>query len=225
MKVLLVEDDAETARAIEMGFRQHGHQIDVAGDGRQGLCLCIGGTYDLAIVDWRLPGIDGLSLVKAVRAAGLKLPILFLTTVSSVESRVEGLNSGGDDYLIKPFALAELLARANALMRRPALGSEVTVLRVADLEMNLLNREVKRGNQVIDLLPKEYALLEFLMRNAGEVVTRSMLLEKVWDFHFDPKTSVVETHMSRLRAKIDKPFAVALIHTVHGAGYSIHAPA
>lgn len=223
MKILLIEDDTETARFIEANFRQHGHAVDVASDGREGLNLCLSGSYDLAILDRRLPAMDGLAMLKAARAKGAKLPVIFLTTDSSVDSRVEGLNSGGDDYLVKPFVFAELLARANALMRRPPLDQEPTVLKVADLEMHRLRRRVTRSGMEIELMPREYDLLEYLMRNAGEVVTRSMLLQNVWDFQFDPKTSIVETHISRLRAKIDKPFSENLIHTVQHGGYSIYA--
>ena len=171
-----------------------------------------------------LPGLDGLSMVRAIQAAWVKTPVLFLTAVGGIDDRVEGLEAGGDDYLTKPFAFAELLARLNALARRPPVQVVKTVLAVADLELDLMTRVARRAGQVIDLLPTEFTLLEVLMRNEGRVVTRTMLLERVWDFHFDPKTSVVETHISRLRAKIDKPFAVALLHTVKSAGYSIHAP-
>jgi two-component system OmpR family response regulator len=170
-----------------------------------------------------LPGLDGLSIVKTIRSAGVKTPVLFLTTMSGIDDRVAGLEAGGDDYLLKPFAFSELLARINALTRRPPLSNEQTVLRVADLEMDLITRRVTRNSQTIELQPREFVLLEHLMRNTGRVVTRTMLLEQVWDFHFDPKTNVVETHISRLRAKIDKPFDTDLIHTKRGAGYSLHA--
>lgn len=224
MKLLLIEDDVETAAYVAKGFRDLGHTVDVAADGREGLYLCTNETYDVVIVDRRLPFIDGLSLVKAVRAAGIRFPILFLTTVGGVDDRVEGLEAGGDDYLVKPFAFSELAARVNALFRRPPLGSEQTVLQVGDLKMDLIRRKVTRRGQPIELLPREFRLLEFLMRNAEQIVTRTMLLEGVWDFHFDPKTNVVETHISRLRAKIDKPFDEELIHTIHRAGYRLHAP-
>jgi two-component system OmpR family response regulator len=224
MKILLTEDDAATAGFVAKALREQGHTVDVAGDGHTGLQLCAGEPYDLAIIDRRLPGLDGLSLVKALRAAKIPTPVLFLTTVAGVEDRVEGLEAGGDDYLVKPFVLSELIARVNALLRRPPLGSEPTMLRVADLEMDLLKRSVSRGGKPIDLLPREFRLLEYMMRNADRVVTRTMLLEKVWDFHFDPRTNVVETHVSRLRAKIDRPFEHALLHTVPRMGYSLHAP-
>jgi two-component system OmpR family response regulator len=224
MKLLLIEDDGETAAYIAKGFRDLGHVVDVAGDGREGLYLCTNETYEMAIVDRRLPSMDGLSLVKAARAAGVQIPILFLTTVDGVDDRVEGLGAGGDDYLVKPFAFSELVARINALARRAPLGTEPTLLQVADLKMDLIRREVMRAGRSIELLPREFRLLEFLMRNAGQVVTRTMLLEHVWDIHFDPKTNVVETHISRLRAKVDRPFGEEIIHTVHRAGYRLHAP-
>jgi two-component system OmpR family response regulator len=178
----------------------------------------------LAVVDRMLPGLDGLSLVKALRAAGTRTPVLFLTAVGGVDDRVEGLEAGGDDYLVKPFAFSELLARANALSRRPPVQDQKTVLRVADLELDLVKRRVTRQGQLLDLQPREFLLLEILMRNEGRVLTRTMLLERVWDLHFDPKTSVVETHISRLRSKIDRPFGSALLHTVRNTGYSLHAP-
>jgi two-component system OmpR family response regulator len=193
-------------------------------DGKDGLFQATRETYDVVVVDRMLPGLDGLSLVRALRAAGGRAPVLFLTALGGIDDRVEGLEAGGDDYLTKPFAFAELMARVNALARRPPVQDVQTVLRVADLELDMMRRQARRGGQVIDLLPKEFTLLEVLMRNAGRVVTRTMLLERVWDFHFDPKTSVVETHISRLRAKIDKPFEVALLQTVKNAGYLLHAP-
>ncbi|WP_316976839.1 winged helix-turn-helix domain-containing protein [Shumkonia mesophila] len=225
MKILVIEDDAATLEYVAAGLAEHGHVVDRAADGSEGLSLAVGEAYDVMVVDRRLPGVDGLSIVKAVRGAGVKTPVLFLTTMGSVNDRVEGLEAGGDDYLAKPFAFSELLARVHALARRPPLAAEQTALRVADLEMDLVRRTVSRGGRAIDLQPREFVLLEYLMRNAGRVVTRTMLLERVWDFHFDPKTSVVETHISRLRTKIDKPFEKDLIHTVRGAGYSLDAPA
>ncbi|AOU98754.1 DNA-binding response regulator [Acidihalobacter yilgarnensis] len=224
MKVLVVEDDAETARYVSRGLRELGHGVDVAADGRDGLYLAIEGGHDLLIVDRMLPGVDGLTLVKTLRAAGRRMPVLFLTTLGGIDDRVEGLEAGGDDYLVKPFAFVELVARVQALARRPPLRDTPTSLQVADLEMNLIKRSVSRRGQPIELQPREFRLLEYLMRHAGEVVTRTMLLEQVWDFHFDPKTSVVETHISRLRMKIDRDFDAPLIHTVRGAGYSLHAP-
>lgn len=225
MKLLVVEDDAETADYVAQGLRELGHGVDVVGNGRDGLFLATEGTYDLLVVDRMLPGLDGLTLVKTLRGAGIQTPVLFLTTLGGIDDRVEGLEAGGDDYLVKPFAFAELVARVQAVGRRPPVQAEVTTLRVADLEMNLVSRHVSRRGKAIDLQPREFRLLEYLMRHAGEVVTRTMLLEKVWDFHFDPKTSVVETHISRLRTKIDRDFDTALIHTVRGAGYCLRASA
>ncbi len=224
MRILIVEDDPKAADYARKGFSESGHVCDVLADGSDALFQASRERYDVLVVDRMLPGLDGLSMVRALRAAGVKTPVLFLTAIGGIDDRVEGLEAGGDDYLTKPFAFAELLARVNALARRPPVQVVRTVLAVADLELDLLARVARRGGQIIDLLPKEFTLLEVLMRNAGRVVTRTMLLERVWDFHFDPKTSVVETHISRLRAKIDKPFAVALLHTIKSAGYSIHAP-
>jgi two-component system OmpR family response regulator len=224
MWVLVVEDDRRAADYVARGCMQAGHSCDVVHDGRDGLFQATREAYDVVIVDRMLPGLDGLSLVKALRAARISTPTLFLTAVGGVDDRVDGLEAGGDDYLVKPFAFSELLARANALARRPRLQEQKTMLRVADLELDLLRRQVTRAGQVIDLQPREFTLLEVLMRGEGRVVTRTMLLERVWDFHFDPKTSVVETHISRLRAKIDRPFPVQLLHTVRNTGYSLHAP-
>jgi two-component system OmpR family response regulator len=224
MKVLVIEDDPETAAYIANGLIEHGHVVDHAGDGREGLFLASGGGYDVAIVDRMLPALDGLKLVKNLRDEGIGTAVLFLTNLGGIDDRVEGLDAGGDDYLVKPFAFSELLARVNALGRRPAISAAETVLRVADLEMDLLKRSVTRDGRVIELQPREFKLLECLMRHADRVVTRTMLLEMVWDFHFDPKTNIVETHMSRLRAKVDRDFANALIHTVRGSGYLLRAP-
>ncbi len=224
MRILMIEDDVTAADYAAKGLSENGHVCDVLADGRDGLFQATRETYDVIVADRMLPGLDGLSMVRALRAAGVRTPVLFLTAIGGIDDRVEGLEAGGDDYLTKPFAFAELLARINALARRPPAQMVKTVLAVADLELDLMARVARRGGQVIDLLPKEFTLLEVLMRNQGRVVTRTMLLERVWDFHFDPKTSVVETHISRLRAKIDRPFAVALLHTVKSVGYSIHAP-
>jgi two-component system OmpR family response regulator len=221
MKILLVEDDASTAAHIVKSLRQHGHVIDHAANGRDGLFLAAGEPYDVMIVDRMLPGLDGLGIVKTIRGAGVKTPVLFLTTLGGIDDRVEGLEAGGDDYLVKPFAFAELLARLSALARRPPPAEVQTQLRVGDLELDLVKRRVTRAGKRIDLQPQEFKLLEYLMRNAGRVVTRTMLLENVWDFHFDPQTTVVETHISRLRGKIDQEFATPLIHTVRGSGYCI----
>lgn len=225
MKILLIEDDAETAAYVMTGLREAGHVLDHVPDGRKGLFLASGGSYDLLIVDRMLPEKDGLSLVKAIRADGVKTPVLFLSTLNGVDDRVAGLDAGGDDYLTKPFAFVELQARVAALGRRPALAVAETALKVGDLEMDLLGRTVRRAGTVLDLLPREWQLLEYLMRNAGRVVTRTMLLEKVWDFHFDPGTNVVGTHVSRLRQKVDRGFTGEMIHTVRGAGYVLRPPA
>lgn len=224
MRVLLVEDDQRTRDYLFKGLSELGHTVDALEDGRDGLTQATHETYDVLIVDRMVPGLDGLSLVKALRAAGVKTPTLFLTAVGGVDDRVEGLEAGGDDYLTKPFAFSELVARINALLRRPPVSGGEGVLRVADLEFDLIRRTVVRGGQRIELLPRELKLLEVLMRNEGRVVTRTMLLEQVWSFHFNPRTSVVETHISRLRAKLDKPFGVPLLHTVRSVGYSLHAP-
>ncbi|KQT16293.1 MAG: winged helix-turn-helix domain-containing protein [Bradyrhizobium sp.] len=223
MRVLVIEDDAETGSYLRRGLREQGHVVDIATNGRDGLFMATSEAYDILIVDRMLPHLDGLSVVKTARATGLKTPVLFLTTMSGVGDRVEGLEAGADDYLIKPFAFAELSARINALARRPPMAQVETVLKVADLEMDLISREVRRAGLDIDLQPREFRLLEYLMRNAGRVVTRTMLLESVWDFHFDPKTNIVETHISRLRSKIDRGFDTELIETVRGSGYILRA--
>ncbi|SKA25582.1 two-component system, OmpR family, response regulator [Enhydrobacter aerosaccus] len=225
MKILLIEDDARTAQHIVKSLRQHGHVVDQAANGRDGLLLAAGEAYDVMIVDRMLPGLDGLAIVKTIRGAGVRTPVLFLTTLGGIDDRVEGLEAGGDDYLVKPFAFAELLARINALARRPPITANETKLRVSDLEMDVVKRIVARAGRRIELQPQEFKLLEYLMRHAGRVVTRTMLLENVWEFHFDPQTSVVETHISRLRSKIDRDFDVELIQTVRGAGYCLRAPA
>ena len=222
MRVLIIEDDVDTASYISRGLAEEGHAVDHFTDGRDGLLQATTEDYDVIIVDRMLPGVDGLHLVRTLRGVGKQIPVLFLTSLGGVDDRVNGLEAGGDDYVTKPFAFSELLARLHALARRPPLKGEETIQRIADLEMDLVRRTVRRGGQMIDLQPREFRLLEFLMRNQGRIVTRTMLLERVWDFHFDPKTSVVETHISRLRAKIDRPFANDLIHTTRGAGYSIH---
>ena len=224
MRVLVVEDDAETAAYIVNGLIEHGHVVDHARTGHDGLFLAGAASYEVAIVDRMLPGLDGLSLVKTLRGDGIGTAVLFLTNLGGIDDRVEGLDAGGDDYLVKPFAFSELLARVHALGRRPTMLPVETMLRVADLEIDLLKRSVTRGSRILDLQPREFKLLECLMRNVGRVMTRTMLLEKVWDFHFDPKTNIVETHMSRLRAKVDRGFDCELIHTVRGSGYLLRAP-
>lgn len=221
MKILLIEDDEETAAYVLNGLGEAGHLGEHCLDGRDGLVMATTEDYDVLIVDRMLPGLDGLGLVKTLRSAGVTTPVLFLTAISGIDDRVEGLDAGGDDYLVKPFAFSELLARVSALGRRPPMATEETVLKVADLEVNLIQRVVSRGGREIELRPREFHLLEYLLRNAGKVVTRTMLLERVWDFNFDPRTNVVETHISRLRGKIDKPFDEKLIKTIHGVGYTI----
>jgi len=221
MKILLIEDDPQTSAYVANGLREQGHVVDHSTSGRDGLFLASGGGYDIMVIDRMLPSVDGLAIVKTIRAAGIKTPVLLLTTLGGVNDRVEGLEAGADDYLTKPFAFSELHARVNALARRPPMADEATVLRVGDLELNRLKRTVIRGGKRIELQPQEFRLLEYLMRNAGQVVTRTMLLENVWEFHFDPHTSVVETHISRLRAKVDREFGEELIHTVRGSGYSV----
>jgi len=224
MKILLIEDDPPTAAFVEKGLRQAGHEIDSSGDGQEGLILATTVAYDAAVIDRMLPGLDGLALVKTLRGAGIKTPILFLTARGGIDDCVEGLEAGADDYLGKPFAFSELLARLSALARRPPIAGEAVVLQVGDLVMDLIGRKVRRGDQNVDLMPREFKLLEVLMRNRGRLMTRTMLLERVWDFRFDPKSSIVETHVSRLRAKVDRPFDFPLIKTERGMGYILDGP-
>ncbi|MCL6285849.1 response regulator transcription factor [Ruegeria sp. 2012CJ41-6] len=223
MRVLIVEDDAETAEYISSSLKSLGHTFELASDGKQAFLHALDSDFDVMVVDRMLPGLDGLTLVKSIRGADVKTPIIFLSAMNDIHDRIDGLEAGADDYLVKPFAFSELFARLTALVRRPPIQAEPTTLRVADLEVNLIAHSVTRSGQTIAIQPREYRLLVFLMRNEGRVVTRTMLLESVWDFHFDPKTNVVETHISRLRQKIDKPFERDLIHTVRGFGYSLHA--
>ena len=230
MRILLIEDDPETSRFIRKGLEEAGHVVDHAGDGREGLLLAFDAEHEAIVVDRMLPGLDGLSIVRSLRAAKRSTPVLVLSALGEVDDRVEGLRAGGDDYLVKPFALAELSARLEALARRPGTGDgdggagPVTRLVVADLEMDLLARTVTRAGRALDLKPREFRLLEYLMRHADQVVTRTMLLEAVWDYHFDPQTNVIDVHVSRLRRKVDRDFGPPLIHTVRGAGYAIRAP-
>jgi two-component system OmpR family response regulator len=221
LKILLIEDEDDAARYIADGLIRQGHVVDRAANGQDGLFLAAGGIYDVMIVDRMLPGLDGLGVVKTIRAAGVKTPVLFLTAIDGVDDRVEGLEAGADDYLGKPFAFTELAARVNALGRRPTLSHDGTLLRVGDLEMDLVRHVVKLGAKIIELQPREFQLLQYLMRHPGQVVTRTMLLEHVWDFHFDPKTTVVESHVSRLRAKLGTQPSPALIETVRGVGYRL----
>ncbi len=224
MKLLVIEDDAETAAYLANGLREEGHVVDHAATGRDGLFFAATGGYDVLIVDRMLPELDGIAVVKMMRAAGVNAPVLFLTALGGVSDRVNGLNAGGDDYLVKPFAFSELVARVNALGRRPVLATAETTLKVSDLEVDVVKRSARRGTRTIELQPREFRLLEYLMRHAGQVVTRTMLLENVWDFHFDPRTSVVETHISRLRGKLDAGGSPTLIQTIRGAGYCLRAP-
>ncbi|NKN32400.1 response regulator transcription factor [Marichromatium bheemlicum] len=223
MRILLIEDDAQMADYLRKALGEIGALVDHADDGREGLLQAAGGDYDALIVDRMLPGLDGLAIVRTLRAADDHTPALILSALGEVDDRVEGLRAGGDDYLTKPFAFSELHARLEALLRRGGGEAPETRLRVGDLEMDLLAREVTRGGRAIALQPREFRLLEYLLRHAGQVVTRTMLLEHVWDYHFDPQTNVIDVHVSRLRAKIDKDFPTPLLHTVRGAGYMIRA--
>ena len=225
MKILLIEDDPHVAGFLMKALRETGASVDHAADGKEGLLLASGGGYDAMVVDRMLPGRDGLSIVRALRAVGDRTPVLVLSALGEVDHRVEGLRAGGDDYLVKPFAFSELHARLEALLRRSASEAPATRLQVADLELDLLARTVSRGGRPLDLQPREFRLLEYLMRHAGQVVTRTMLLEHVWDYHFDPQTNVIDVHVSRLRRKIDRDFETPLLHTVRGAGYVLRAPA
>ena len=224
MKILVIEDDAATAGYVAQGLRETGHAVDIARTGKDGLFMAASEPYDVIVTDRMLPGPDGLTIVRTLRASGVATPVLMLTALADVERRVEGLDAGADDYLAKPFAFSELRARVAALGRRPAASGEATVLRVADLEMDLLKRSVRRGDRVIELLPTEWRLLEHMMRNAGRVLTKTMLLEKVWDFNFDPSTNIVEVHVSRLRRKIEVEGEPPLIRTIRGAGYVLGPP-
>ena len=221
MKILVLEDDATTGAYIAEGLAAEGHSADLIADGREGLVAAQTRDYDVLVLDRMLPGLDGLGVLRTLRATGNTTPAIFLTALGMVDDRIEGLNAGGDDYLTKPFAYGELSARIAALARRPKTAVEQTKLTAGDLEMDLIRRQVTRAGQAIELVPREFALLEHLLRRKGRVQTRNMLLESVWDLHFDPQTNVVETHISRLRGKIDKPFDTDLIETVRGAGYRL----
>lgn len=224
MRILVVEDDKDVAGFVVRGLREAGHVVEHADNGRDGLFMAASETFDAVILDRMLPGgIDGLRLLETLRAQNNRVPVLILSALAEVDERVRGLKSGGDDYLTKPFAFAELLARVEALSRRGKGEGPLTKLQVADLEMDLLSRQVRRAGQKIDLQPREFRLLEYLMRHAGQVVTRTMLLEGVWDYHFDPQTNVIDVHVSRLRQKVDKPFPSPLIHTVRNSGYMLRA--
>lgn len=222
MKLLVIEDDNQTGDYIVSGLKESGHRVDFVKDGFEGLYLAREENYDLLIVDRMLPGLDGLNVVKKLRLEGNTAPVLFLTAMGGIDDRVDGLNAGGDDYLIKPFAFSELIARVNALLRRPRETIEANILQAAGIEVDLIKRLVKREGRLIDLQPTEFRLLEYLIRHAGQVVTRTMLLENVWDFHFDPKTNIVETHISRLRSKLAIEGKPEIIQTVRGAGYRVY---
>ena len=223
MRLLIIEDDVEAAHYLRHGLTESGHVVDCAHDGEAGLQLALQNDYDVLVVDRMLPRRDGLSLIRMLRADGRTTPVLVLSALGQVDQRVEGLRAGGDDYLVKPYAFVELLARVDALARRaqPHASATPGVLKVADLELDLERRRVSRGGQLLRLQPRELRLLEYLMRRAGRIVTRTMLLEQVWDLHFDPQTNVVDSQISRLRAKIDRDFDVPLLHTLRGIGYRL----
>lgn len=220
-RILVVEDDPNTAETLLAGLRQEGHTVEHVADGRDALYLASAADFDALIVDRMLPGMDGLSVLKALRAADVRTPLLFLSALGQLDERVKGLRAGGDDYLAKPFAFSELSARLDALLRRPAVREEVTRLACGDLEMDLLTRRVSRAGRTLALLPRELKLLEHLLRNKDRVVTRTMMLEELWDYRFDPHTSLIDTHVSRLRKKIDEGFERPLLHTVRGSGYRL----
>ena len=221
MRLLVIEDDRDAADYLVKAFREVGHVADAATNGEDGLSLALDGNYDVLIVDRMLPKLDGLSVIGRLREKGIEVPVLILSALGQVDDRVKGLRAGGDDYLPKPYSFSELLARVEVLSRRRGGRSEETVLRVGDLQLDRLSHEVRRGAQEIVLQPREFRLLEYLMKHAGQVVTRTMLLENVWDYHFDPQTNVIDVHMSRLRSKIDRGHARPLLHTIRGAGYMI----
>jgi len=221
MRVLVIEDDRETALFLQRSLKENGHVADLASDGETGLVMAREGGWDVLIVDRMLPRLDGLSLIETLRREGARTPVLILSALGEVDDRVKGLRAGGDDYLTKPYAYTELLARIEALARRPAPEEQVTRYSVGDLTLDRLSHKVSRAGQAISLQPREFRLLEYLMRNAGQVVTRTMLLQNVWDYYFDPQTNVIDVHISRLRSKIDKGFAKPLLHTVRVSGYMI----
>jgi two-component system OmpR family response regulator len=224
MRLLVIEDDHDTAAYLIKGLREAGHTVDHAANGKDGLFLAASEKYDAMIVDRLLPQVDGLTIISTLRATGNTVPAIILSALGEVDDRVRGLRAGGDDYLVKPYSFAELIARLEAVLRRNRGGNTTeTVVRVANLEMDLLARSVRRGSRAIDLKPQEFRLLEYLMRNAGQVVTRTMLFENVWDYHFDPQTNVIDVHISRLRGKVDKDGEPSLIQTVRGAGYCLRA--
>ena len=223
MRILVIEDDRDAASWLMKGLTESGHVADHAANGEDGLAMALEAIHDILIVDRMLPKLDGLSIIRTLRAKGITTPVLILSALSDVDERVKGLRAGGDDYLAKPYAFSELLARVEGLGRRSGQESQETKLKACDLEIDLLTRSVTRGGQNIPLQPREFKLLEYLMRNAGHIVTRTMLLENVWDYHFDPQTNVIDVHVSRLRSKIDKGFDDPILQTVRGAGYMIRA--
>ncbi len=223
MRILIVEDDQPAAEAMARGLSEGGHESLHAPDGAQGLEMARQDSFDVMVVDRMMPRMDGIAMVEALRREGDRTPVLFLSALGEIDDRVAGLKAGGDDYLVKPYALAELMARVEALARRHETGSVQTVLKVGELEMDLIHRTVRRQGKEIDLQPREFQLLEFMMRHAGQSVTRTMLLEKVWEYHFDPQTNVIDVHISRLRSKIDKGFERPMLQTVRGAGYRLEA--
>lgn len=224
MRMLLIEDDDQLASYLKKALAEVGMVVDRAADGRDGLFLAAGEHYDVMIIDRMLPSLDGLSIVRTLRSSGKQTPVLILSALGEVDDRVQGLRAGGDDYLIKPFSFAELHARLGALLRRGSMDTPQTELKLCDLKIDLLSRQVTRTGKTIELQPLEYRLLEYLMKHAGQVVTRTMLLENVWDYHFDPQTNVIDVHISRLRGKIDRDFNPTLLHTVRGAGYILRDP-
>ena len=225
MHILFIEDDARVADYVTKGLREAGHMVEHVDDGRDGLFRAAGESYDLILLDRMLPHVDGLTILNAIRASGDRTPVMILSALGDVDERVKGLKAGGDDYLTKPFALSELLARIEVLGRRGGGAPEETRLTLADLEMDLLSREVRRGGKAIDLTAREFRILEYLLRNQDRVVTRSMLLEKVWDYHFDPQTNIIDQHVSRLRQKIDRGFTLSLLQTIRGVGYALRPQA
>ena len=225
MHILFIEDDARVADYVTKGLRETGHMVEHVEDGRDGLFRAAGESYDLILLDRMLPHVDGLTILNTIRASGDRTPVMILSALGDVDERVKGLKAGGDDYLTKPFALSELLARIEVLGRRGGGAPEETRLTLADLEMDLLSREVRRGGKAIDLTAREFRILEYLLRNQDRVVTRSMLLEKVWDYHFDPQTNIIDQHVSRLRQKIDRGFTLSLLQTIRGVGYALRPQA
>ncbi len=225
MRILIIEDDIDTASYIAKGLKEAGHTVDQSNDGKDGLFMALENDYDIIILDRMLPGLNGLSILKTLRSSGCRTPVIILSALGEVDDRVQGLKAGGDDYLVKPFAFAELLARIEVLLRRGDMKPDDSQLQVADLQLDRLTHRVRRAGKIIELQPREYQILEYLLQHAGQIVTRTMLLESVWDYHFDPQTNIIDVHISRLRNKIDKGFEPALLQTVRGAGYCLCDPA